>query len=358
MAQYSARQYDASSIGARDVEVVCDRCGCHYHYRLARFGSGAASAPYRRNRNYAQKAAKQASRKDLEHRLEEEAELVPCPGCLWISEVLITGYRRGLYRRWSQLASFVGVFGTACSLTGAWLISTDPTISRATFVLILLGGPALSITIAGLILLVRKGLRARIQPNQDYPSPPRLPHGTPPALVKDPSTGELKPAAPRVSLDGETETEGITFQVGRTELPPVCCECLAPAEYQSTYRYALRSSLKVIIPLCARCSRRWSIRMGIAGAIGLALAAAIGWPVLSALELEEAVFLLLLSGTVMTAAVLCAKVASWLVRPVRARVLDARRGVIRLTFHNRDYVNQVATHEGSRNHPAPPRKDT
>ena len=46
MLLYYGRQYDAASVGARVIGVVCEKCGCEYFYELARVGEGAASAPY------------------------------------------------------------------------------------------------------------------------------------------------------------------------------------------------------------------------------------------------------------------------------------------------------------------------
>jgi hypothetical protein len=341
MVIYYGKQFHSASIGARLVEVVCDKCGCEYQYELARVGSGAASAPYTIGSARAANSAAEQARGDLNRRLAEEAELVPCPKCHWINEELVSGYRRGRYRGWTKLAAGLGLVGTLASMLGAWFVSTGPAADRGALPYLLIGGPTISIALAGLILLMRHLLRSRIQPNRDYPLAPRLPHGTPTALLRNPATGAIEPAGP-VPPSGSGDGAWMDFQVGRGEFPPLCCDCLTPATPRAAYRRPLGPAVELVVPLCAACSRRWSGRMWLGVAIALAVTAAVGLPVLLALKLDEVVFWMTVAGLGIVIPIIGAMVAGCLAAPVRVKVVDVPRGVVRLWFRNEDFPRQAA----------------
>src|SRR4051812_32296031 len=159
MVFYYGKRFDSASVGTRLVEVVCDQCGCAYFYELARVGRGSASAPYAIGSTGAARSATEQAQRDLGQRLEEEAELVPCPKCQWINDDLVLGYRRGRYRGWTKFAAGLGLVGTVASLFGAWFLSIGPEADRGGVPSFLIGGPAVSIAMAGFLLLVRHLLR-------------------------------------------------------------------------------------------------------------------------------------------------------------------------------------------------------
>ena len=65
-------------------------------------------------------------------------------------------------------------------------------------------------------------------------------------------TAELEPASPALEPEpGGGSGAWIDFQVGRDALPPVCCECLAPAAPGSEYRRPVRPAVELVVPLCA-----------------------------------------------------------------------------------------------------------
>src|ERR1700733_2571092 len=97
---YFGRHYASTSIGGRIREVICDKCKYQYFYELTLMGAGSANAPYAIGSDAADKRATEQAERDLEKRLADEAELVPCPKCHWINDNLIQGYRRGRYRGW------------------------------------------------------------------------------------------------------------------------------------------------------------------------------------------------------------------------------------------------------------------
>jgi ssDNA-binding Zn-finger/Zn-ribbon topoisomerase 1 len=93
---YFAQHFESATVGKRRVAVKCDKCGRDYVFELARVGSGRAQAPYGIGIRRAARAAEERAQRDVRRRLENDAELVPCPECDWISEELIARYRWGL----------------------------------------------------------------------------------------------------------------------------------------------------------------------------------------------------------------------------------------------------------------------
>ncbi len=340
---YYSRRFEAAAVGTRVVEVACERCGCEYFYQLARLGSGSASAPYAIGSASAERSARQGAQQDLDERLTEEAELVPCPACRWINEGLVDGYRRGRWRHASEYAAAIAFFGTVASLIGGWFLSAGPAADRGAVPYLLHGGPTVSITLAGAILLVRHLIRARIRPNRDYPLPPRLPRGSPAALVRNAATGELEPAVPDSEARfGDPNPAWVDFQVGRDLLPPVCCACLAPAEPGSEYRRPAFNAVDLLIPLCSPCARRWTRHAWLGASAGLGLAAAIGIPVLLWMNPDEVIFWMTIVVLGIVAPIVGAMVIGYMTEPIRVQLGDSTRGVLRLWFRNEEFARRVA----------------
>ena len=337
---YYGREYKSALVGKRLIPVHCDRCGCEYYYELVRVGSGNATAHYGIGSKRAERTAEERARLDLNRRLERDAELVPCPTCQWINEELVERYRRNRYRGWWKAAAAVGSVGTGISLLVAWFLSLGPAADRGALPFFLVGGPAISLTVAASILLARSWLRIRIQPNRDHPLPPSVPHGSPPPLIANPATGELEVAGPLPSAR-EAAGEWIGFQIGRNRLAPLCCECLdaAPAD---SYRYPAAPAVELAVPVCSACSRRRTRRMWLVGlaAFGVTAAAGLLWFV--AARPDEITFwvvsVLLCGIGPLQAAIVAYRATS----PVRVKVVNASGGILRLRFRNDEYAACVA----------------
>jgi hypothetical protein len=339
MLAYFGRNYHSTAIGVRLVEVSCDQCGARYFFELARIGSGAATAPYAIGTASAERSAKNRAQRDRDRRLEEEAELVPCPKCLWINEDLVARYRRGRYRGATKTATGIGFAGISLTLITAWVASLGPApAGRATIVSILTNGITISIGISGFILLVRHFLRQRIQPNRDYPLPPRLPHGSPTALVPNSETGELE-AAPLAPNPGDGNGGWMDYQIGRSASSSVCCECLEPASPRFAFQRPLGMTFHLVVPLCKRCARRWTRRKWLGGMVALGAAAAFGIPLLFVLKLDDVVFWFTVCSLGALFPTVGAMIASWRAAPVRVKSFDQSRGVVRLWFRNEAYLN-------------------
>lgn len=337
MVFYHGKQISSASTGNKLVDVTCEKCGCEYSYELARVGSGSATAPYGIGTRRAQESAISQARKDLDQRLDEEAELVPCPKCLWINEELVLGYRRCCCRGWANAAGLVALVGSFSSIIAAWFVSKGPAADRGALPYILIGGLSTSLIIPGLILLTQRFLRQRIQPNINYPLAPNIPQGSPTALLRNPSTGLLEPHSPSPLQRDDAGGAWMDFQVGRTILPPLCCNCLAPANPRAAYRRPLAPAVEVIVPLCTSCSSRRSQRLWLGAAIALAVTALIGVPVLLMLKLDEIIFWAVVGVLAIFAPILGTMVADRMASPFRVKVIDVSRGVVALWFRNENF---------------------
>ena len=109
-------QVVTSSIAGQHLKaVVCDKCKAEFFYELSRVGVGKASAPILFKGDAPDRAG-EAAHRDLFKRLDNDAELVPCPQCHWVNEELIRKYRKRVSRKTPMtiLITFgVGLFLTA-----------------------------------------------------------------------------------------------------------------------------------------------------------------------------------------------------------------------------------------------------
>jgi hypothetical protein len=336
MVIYFGTKYESARVGARVVQVKCDQCGSDYFYELTRIGTGSASAHYGIGASAATRSSQEQSQHDLLIRLASEAELVPCPKCNWINDELVQGYRRGRYRRLGMLAAGVAFFGTCGSLICAWFVHTGPPADRGALPYLLLGGPAVFVSLGLAMILLRCWLRSLIQPNRDYPLAPRVPRGSPPAMILNTVSGKLEPAQPHDDPLGAS-SGWLDFQFGRHQLPAVCCGCLNSPAAEHTFKQPVAPVLTLEIPRCAACARRsrQHARKVWWGTVTGALLA--GGGVLFVLPLDPAIFWVLFSTFSIFSLAIASYVATVAASPVKVGVGDRSRGILRLRFRNPDY---------------------
>lgn len=348
---YHAKVFHSALVGTRLVDVDCERCGCAYAYELARVGSGQASAPYGIAAGRAERKAAEEAQRELARRLAEEAELVPCPQCQWVSESLIQGYRRLRCRNWRRIAAGFAIIGTAVAALGAWFMVNGAIRDRDLGIFCTVIVPAATGVVSVSLLVIQWLVRMRIQPNRDYPLPPRIPAGSPVALVRNPATGALDPATSPSPLP-DTEGEGLgawmDFQVGRIAFPDLCCQCLGASTPGANYQRALAPAVVLNIPMCAACARQWRRRKWWGGVVALALVAVFVLPSLWLLVRDEDYFWISLFTAAIVAPFAGATVADRLKAPVRIKQIDTARGVVRLWFRNERFASQAAAAEAER----------
>lgn len=347
MVVFFGKVFTATQAGGRLESVVCEQCGTQFHYELARVGVGQGSAVYLLGQKSAAKRAASGAQKNLMKRLDREAELVPCPKCHWVNQDLVERYRRRRYRRAPLLIGLLMFIGFLLWIfVTASLMGTNGQPGLPTRMVML--GLLLAWLLTPLwVLLGRRHMRRRIDPNATYPNRPVVPPGTPPALVeqRDPQTGEIGLAPVAAHEEEPTDhPEWVTFRPMQFQLPALCCVCLAPAV--TTYRPPMQvdQASEIAVPLCKPCSRRlwwrwWLVALGVVAAVlGVCALAAMlfpfgdpvgRWGLFGILGFAVALF-----AGVMIPARLC--------RPYRTQVIDGDRSILKFAARNPAYTALLA----------------
>jgi hypothetical protein len=333
---YFGKHFTQSAAGQRLARVECDRCGTGYCYQLSRVGTGVGVAPYCLGQARAARLAEQRAAKELERALDRGRELVPCPKCSWINEDLVQGYRRTRYRLWGRVAFYI--LGTAIllALTLVPLLAFGDPDALPIVALILLG----IVLLSGGTLGIQMWLRGRINPNRNYPDAPELLPGTPPALLQDPISGEIK-AASNGRIGVAPVGEWCDFQLGRHQLPPVCCVCLNEASDGHEHR-AFHPAAQMFVPRCAECAgiqqrAYWRIFLT-AALVCTCLSAAIVLPLNFAGDDFWIATAVALGASMLVAAIVAFRSTT----PVTIARGDTTRNVIKLRFRNPAYTRLVA----------------
>ena len=340
---YHEKTFTTTVSGRRTVPVACEKCGYRYYFELARQAVGKGSAPY----YLFQKAAKQRSvnraNKLLAKKLARESELVPCPQCHWINEELIDGYFRSRRRTlpWVLIILVASVL----------IIPVVAMLPVKNSNLVPIGLLILVAVVAGLMALMpvtRMIARARLRPNTNYPNPPKLPPGTPPALVEqtDPVTGRVGIGPATTTLVNDVlEGEWAILRPGQLRFPSYCCACLAPATTVAAVpiKWSENSGLK--IPMCAACRAKmrrsyWELavlfsafELGVMYLIASNLPKGVDevgrWAIFGVAGFFGVIFIGL-------------GVPALIVRPYRLRTVDRSRSIIRFAARNPRYTAMIA----------------
>ena len=127
------------------------------------------------------------------------------------------------------------------------------------------------------------------------------------------------------------------FQVGRSVLPSVCCECLTELATGSGDRVLLYPAVEMVVPVCKNCASRRKRRTWLGALLGLLLVVAIILPVLYILKVDEIIFWLAIGGLTLIFPMIGATVAGNLDYPYRVKCVDGSRGVVMLWFRYASY---------------------
>jgi hypothetical protein len=337
--------------------VTCEKCGTEFCYELTRVGVGHTPA-HCLSRYTASVRAQMAAERDLAERLGRDVDLVPCPSCKWVNHDLIARYRKSKYRGWTTVGVIPLAVGAVTSLC-QWG-SFEPTFSRrasdlaaeiATIELV-------SILVSLGVFLLQWALRRRISPNRSVDGNPRIPPGTPPALVRQATGdgGETLVAVPGEAADRPMQAKWAIYRAAQLSFTPVCCQCLAPATGTYTPLIVLRRPQITGIPICHWCMRRIRIQCCLRSLCLLPMAVYTGWVLRGAFQgshgrdpVSTGIFFGLLAEFL--AVVL---VDRWL-QPYRVRAVDRSRGLYKIRFDNPAYTaivnRQLREAEGCGNIP-------
>jgi hypothetical protein len=344
---FGGKLFTATAAGQRLETVVCEKCSTKYHYIITRLATGKGSAPYMVGQQAANERAVAASRSNLEKRLGREAEMVPCPKCHWVNEDLVRRYRRTLYRWMGKFAWIIplAIFFLAIPISMSLYdqLGYNSKVPRD----VQWSMDVLALLSPVIVLLVRHHLRQKVDPNRTYPRSPRLPAGTPPAMLErvDPQSGEVvlepvanQPRAPRKS------SEWAVFRPGQVVFPPVCCICLSQASksYKEPFRIS-QSDLQFKVPLCKACARGLKLRWCAAGLVIVAVTTAVSGLLMLVIPGSDVSSREFLFGglSLFTGGLGLSLFPNWVCRPYRFDVVDGERGVVRLSAKNQSYTEML-----------------
>ena len=339
MSLYVGKQFEVSKVSNEVVSVQCDKCSCEYFYELARIGTGMANSHYGIGSAAAELRAAAKSQKDLEQRLELESELVPCPSCHWINDELVEGYRRGKFRSSGWVAFSIGLAGTLLSLVCAWFCSLGPARDRGALPYFLFAGPAISAVLGLAVFLIAKAIRKSIRPNRNFPMLPRLPAGTPTALIIN-EAGEIEEVGQTQEANFESKTieDWQTFQIGLHQLPTECCLCLDGASPKHGIELVVETSLKLDVPRCVACAKKSRLKFFVIW-LFVSLISILATSVLCLiLGLKAETFWLVFGGLSVVGLALGSFIASAMTWSAKMRVKDSSRGILALRFRNHEYA--------------------
>src|SRR5271154_6989701 len=116
MAVVYGKVISATQLGQKLEPVTCEKCKTEFFYELTRVGVGKGSALYNIGQAGASHRARSAAAQDLNQRLNQEAELVPCPKCHWVNQDLVDRYRHRKYRRAPLVIGIIMVVGFVASM--------------------------------------------------------------------------------------------------------------------------------------------------------------------------------------------------------------------------------------------------
>jgi hypothetical protein len=357
---YFGKVFTSTVVGSRFVNTTCEKCGAPYGYELTRVGVGRGRSPYMIDQEGAQRRAAAAAQRVLARRLEAELDPVPCPACNWVSVGAVEQYRGRLYRGATALAVAIGVIGGLSALiTWAAMDDNYPPGSHAPAdvgVVVAMGSALLVVV----VLLGRRHLRLRVDPNATYPRRPTPLPGTPPALVvgRDPSTGQaawVRAESP-AGADRPLPVDWVTFRPGQLRMPAVCGVCLGTPTTVYRAPMPIDKGADLNVPLCGpcdgRCRRRWWVVCLAVAVGGAAVAIAPAWlypsKALPGLPICVSVFAPL--GSLVAGVVIAGRFA----RPYNLVTIDAGRGVYRFSADNPAYTARVAAAVRASGPPAAP----
>jgi hypothetical protein len=232
------------------MQAQCEKCGLTYYYIMPRHVKTSAIAWLHIAKARTERRAVEKAQRKLERIINQEAELVPCPQCYWISQSLVEGYgRKQSVSRELRMA----LMGLGLSLSSGVAVVSNLALGMVLAVLsvlVLMAGP------------IQLWIYRRRNYNRHWPQPPRdLSIDTPSALLQvvdeqGVETYEEVVASDPQLLDGSRKA---VFKLGYFQWPPVCCQCLEPTDKLFTIN---RETDKLSLPFCQACSTQRSRRIG------------------------------------------------------------------------------------------------
>jgi len=349
MIVYFGQNFTAAKTGTAVREVICEKCGCDYRYRLFRRGAGSGTSPYSMDNKGAQRRAENMAAKKLQKLLLYAVDPVPCPECGWIQADMVDEYQSRHHGWLYGLAiTFAILFGVAIFL---WSVIATKGYDRAmksddVMVLIVMG--VLLAMGVGLPILTRKLLIRRLNPNRNFPQRPDPIPGAPKAfrpgeegvldaLPADAPAGQLS----YQHMPPEIEPGGwVTVQLALWPVPATCCSCLGQTQQVRMYTATATNSMKLPVRLCDQCRKFYRTKSLVWMLIGFIIcgAGAFFWVASSGRKDDEVVAWLVGGFAGLLGVGIAAALAHSFARPVGFSRFNGPLNTVRVRFKNSDYT--------------------
>ncbi len=336
---YVGKAFTATIPGSRLKPVVCEKCATEFHYQLTRLGVGKASAPYYLGQNWAKRRAAKAAQRHLDKCLNRDSELVPCPNCRWVNFAAIKQYRGSKYRNWRLFALAVFFLGSVMEVLLYANYRDCFGGERSIFAPELCVVALVVLALTVIMNLVPWALRQRINPNRWSGDGPKVPSGTPPALIKDAAeTGQsVLIAVPSDYSNLQTDAAWAIFRTGQLVLEPLCCQCLGPATVG--YKLPMTPGNVLAVPLCKDCLWNMRRQWWIWNLIMLPIAFLLVWSIAGIPRMIDETgrtIVTILGGGLL--ALVGFVIIHERIQPYRLRLVDPDRGVAKIRFKNPAYT--------------------
>ena len=205
---YVPPQYRSAVTLTRPVDVVCEKCGGRYRYRLERRSVGYAWAGPR--------VAEWTARRQAGRRLATDADLVACPDCGWFQSDMVAAARRR-WGRWTLRAMWLVPLVSLVVVIGVWAYEMSGGTGRVTFAHLT---PAERLRVVRAVVVaaatvvavppVRSLLASRINPNRGFPTSPGSASGGPTAERVTPPRWQSPPPRVRPVVGRPSDTRAET----------------------------------------------------------------------------------------------------------------------------------------------------
>lgn len=331
----------------RFKSITCEKCGTRYGYVMSRSTSGNAFIWFQLFKKKAQQRAMRDARQQMDRLLEREAELVPCPQCMWVNQSLVNDYVRRFRLRPVQQLILLGA-GLLASLL-AWVIvwallehfysHRRDWVDAAILSGFLLMGLLTPLWIEIGLMLYRR----RINPNRHWPDhPPIIPRGTPRPILEADREADLH-FMEEVVVDDPSTAEGSKWTVidwNRYALLPYCCQCMEPAD-DSTPVFEAMPVKMLKVYWCKACQKKFKryrvITMALPVLISAGLTAWIvylSWPQAQYKTIAMTLVALFLANIFLIATL------EFFLLPCRVKWVDKHRNIVAIRSVNPQY-NQL-----------------
>lgn len=113
-----SKRYRKQVTGTVQKQVICEKCGNRYDYRVERAGEGEGESLYFLDNEGASDRAASRAAESLEYKLQQAVEAIPCPQCNWVQEIMVRELRRRAAAPWWWIALGLPALLLLCAWIG------------------------------------------------------------------------------------------------------------------------------------------------------------------------------------------------------------------------------------------------